>query len=150
MALRGTAVGIFIIPIVFSFVYGGAVLSVALGGVDRTGMVFSGAQSDSLEFVDVKSEYQVAERITAKVSVSDPAYDCGDLYVTLYDVSSPQKKAVTQSAFFEQCYGISGDLPLNEAFSEQLDVAGTYQVEAQLFDEQGDKFLTASKKFTVR
>ncbi|MEM3143509.1 MAG: hypothetical protein QXW91_02660 [Candidatus Nitrosotenuis sp.] len=148
MALKGTAVGSFIIPIVFSFVFGGIVLSLALGQADISHPVSSPRQS--LQFVGVASEYAISEIISASVSVSDPAYDCGDLYITIFDVSGSQKMAVTQGAFFDQCYGQSGVLPLNESFAEIMPSAGRYQIEAQLFDNQGNKFLSATHIFTVR
>lgn len=149
--VQGTAVGVFIIPILFSFAFGGFVLSTALSGMEGTHSVFlAPKQSASLQFVNVNAEYALSDRIEASVSVSDPAYNCGDLYITIFDVSGPQKTAVTQGAFFDQCYGQSAVLPLTDVFSERMTSTGQYQIEAQLFDERGDKFLTASQKFTVR
>lgn len=150
MAIKGVAVAAFIIPIVFSFVYGGSVLSLALSDTDRSSGIFVPKSSSSLQLVGVNSVYSVSDRVTAQVSVDDPAYDCGDLYITLFDVSTSQKNAVTQGAFFDQCYGNQGTLPISESFSEALNAAGTYQIEAQLFDKEGDRFLTAIQKFTVR
>ncbi|CDI06097.1 conserved hypothetical protein [Candidatus Nitrosotenuis uzonensis] len=149
MAIKGVAVASFIIPIVFSFVYGGFVLSLALSDAGSSD-IFSSKPSSSLQFVGVDTEYSISGRITAQVSVSDPTFDCGDLYITLFTVSGSQKNAVTQGAFFDQCYGDEGTLPIGEQFSETLGAAGTYQIEAQLFDKEGDKFLTATQKFTVR
>lgn len=151
MAVRGTAIGVFIIPIVFSFLFGGFVLSMAFSDMNVPHSIFSSSTSStSLQFVDMRSEYATSDRVEARVSVSDSAYDCGDLYITLFDVSGQQKTAVTQGAFFDQCYGQSAILPLADVFSERIGTAGQYQIDAQLFDNQGEKFLTASHKFTVR
>lgn len=149
MALKGTAVGSFIMPIIFSFVFGGLVLSLALGQADISNPTSSSARQP-LQLVGVANEYSTSERVSASVSVSDPAYDCGDLYITIFDVSGQQKTAVTQGAFFDQCYGQSGVLPLNESFVEIMPSAGRYQIEAQLFDNQGNKFLSTTHIFTVR
>jgi len=150
MALRGVAVGVFVIPILFSLVYGGTVLTLALDDGERLHIAIPAPKStDAMRFVDIKSEYAISERVTATVSVDNPAFDCGDLYVTIFDVSGSQKRAVTQGAFFEQCYGQSGVLPLDESFSEQLEM-GTYQIEAQLFDKEGNDFLTTMQQFRVR
>jgi hypothetical protein len=99
--------------------------------------------------VGLLPQYSGAEKTSAQITTNDPAYDCGDLYITVYDVSAGQKKAVKQGAFFDQCYGESGTLPINDQFSEKFD-AGQYLLEAQLFDKNGDKFLSASQRFSVQ
>lgn len=147
MALRGTAIAAFVIPIVFSFIYGGAVLSLGLSDQSETGGVTQ-SSSDSIMIIGLKDDYAASENISAQVSVNDPAYDCGDLYLTVYDVSA-EKKAVGQNAFFDQCYGTSGTLPLNEDFAEKIDSPGKYTLVAQLFDKDGNKFLTTEKQITV-
>lgn len=87
--------------------------------------------------------------IDATLSVNDPIFDCGDLYITMHDVSNGQKTAYQQRAFFDQCYGYSGILPMREQFSEEFD-EGQYIIEAQLFDKIGDAFLMVSQKFSVQ
>lgn len=145
-----SAVLVFIIPIVFSFIFGGVVLTLSLQDETR-GIVDVGSRnSDSMQIVDLQNQYTSSDQISAHVSVSDAAFSCGDLYLTIYDVSTGQRKAVKQGAFFDQCYGSSGTLPLQESFSEKMDSPGEYLLEAQLFDENGDKFLTASQRFSVQ
>lgn len=148
MTLRGTAVAAFVIPIVFSFIYGGAVLSMGLNGGQSGGDSVS-QNADSMSIIGLKGDYAVNENISAQVSISDPAYECGDLYLTVYEDSSG-KKAVSQNAFFDQCYGTSGTIPLGEEFSENIDKPGKYSLVAQLFDKDGNKFLTAETKITVK
>ncbi len=143
MASKGIA--IFIIPIIFSFVYGGAVLGTALQSPRDT----VESQGGSIEILNLQAQYTTADKAGAQVIVDDPAYDCGDLYITVYDVSGGQKKAVKQGAFFDQCFGESGTLPINDKFSESFD-AGQYLLEAQLFDKNGNKFLSTSQKFSVQ
>ncbi|WP_100181691.1 hypothetical protein [Candidatus Nitrosotenuis aquarius] len=144
MASKGIA--IFIIPIIFSFVYGGAVLGTALSGQMDAVQTHSGG---AIDILDLQSQYSSGEKTSVQISVDDSAYDCGDLYITIYDVSGGQKKAVKQGAFFDQCYGESGTLPINDKFSETID-AGQYLLEVQLFDKNGDKFLSASQRFSVQ
>lgn len=145
MTLRGTAIAAFVIPIVFSFAYGGAVLSMGMSGQTDAWVP---QNSDSLSITGLNDIYAVSENISAQVLANDPAYECGDLYMTIYDISS-ERKAVSQNAFFDQCYGASGTLPLNEEFSEKIDKPGKYSLVAQLFDSDGNKFLTAEKQITV-
>ena len=144
MASKGIA--IFIIPIIFSFVYGGVVLGTALSGQRDAVQTHSGG---SIDILDLQAQYTSGEKTNVQISVDDSAYDCGDLYITVYDVSGGQKKAVKQGAFFDQCYGESGTLPINDKFSETID-AGQYLLEVQLFDKNGDKFLNTSQRFSVQ
>lgn len=147
MALRGTAVAAFVIPIVFSFVFGGSVLSLALSNTLSSGVV---SQSGSMSITGILDDYTAPVNVIAKVSVSDPAYDCGDLYLTVFDVSTSPKKSVGQHAFFDQCYGTGGTIPLDEEFAQKIEKPGQYSLVAQLFDKDGNKFLTAEKNLTVK
>ena len=149
LSVSGSAIAVFVIPIAFSFIFGGTVLALSLQDHSR-GFEFGGGTplSSSIQIIGLQSEYSSSDSINVKVSVSDSAYSCGNLYMTIYDVSSA-KTAVKQNAFFEQCYDASGTLPIGDKFSEKLD-AGKYSLEVQMFDKNGDKYLTASQKFTVR
>lgn len=144
MASKGIA--LFVIPIIFSFVYGGLVLGSAMQGPRADSMT---THSSTLEILELQGSYASGERVSVQISVNDASYDCGDLYITVYDVAGGAKKAVKQGAFFDQCYGTSGTLPISEKFSESFD-AGQYSLEAQLFDKTGDKFLSATQKFSVQ
>lgn len=144
MASKGIA--LFVIPIIFSFVYGGLVLGSAMQGPRADSVT---TQSSALEILELQGSYANGERVSVQISVNDASYDCGDLYITVYDVAGGAKKAVKQGAFFDQCYGTSGTLPISEKFSENFD-AGQYSLEAQLFDKTGDKFLSATQKFSVQ
>ncbi|WP_268541308.1 hypothetical protein [Candidatus Nitrosotenuis cloacae] len=150
MGLGRMSVAVFVIPIVFSFVYGGSVLSLAMNNSDGTPVFTASPSSKSIAIIDLSGEYAVSDAVSARISVSDQAFSCGDLYVTIYEISGSERKAVTQGAFFDQCYEQSGTLPIGETFSERIGTAGQYQIEVQLFDKSGDKFVTASERFTVR
>lgn len=148
MALRGTAVAAFVIPIVFSFVFGGVVLSLALGNTPSSGTVSQ--SSGSISITGIGNDYTAPVNVAAQISVSDPAYDCGDLYLTVFDVSVSPRKSIGQHAFFDQCYGTSGTIPLNEEFAQKIEKPGQYLLVAQLFDKDGNKFLTSEKNLTVK
>lgn len=103
-----------------------------------------------MSITGIENDYTAPVNVIAQISVSDPAYDCGDLYLTVFDVSASPKKSVGQHAFFDQCYGTSGTLPLNEEFAQKIEKPGQYSLVAQLFDKDGNKFLTSEKNLTVK
>jgi hypothetical protein len=149
LAASGVTIAVFVIPIVFSFIYGGAVLSLSLQEPNRA-IDFQGTtQLTSIEIVSLQNEYSISDAITAQVLVNDPDFSCGDLYMTIYDVSSSQRKAIGQGAFFDQCYDSGVALPIGDQFSQKVDTAGQYLLEVQMFDQNGDRFLTASQNFRV-
>lgn len=146
-----TTVGVFIIPIIFSFIFGGLVLGVALQNPERSfSFETETVKAGSIQIINLQNQYSVSDNVGAAITVNDEAFTCGDLYITIYDVSSGQRKAVKQGAFFDQCYGETGTLPLEESFSVKIDTSGQYLLEAQLFDENGDKFVSASQRFSVQ
>ena len=144
--MAGRGIAILVIPIIFSFVYGGAVLGSALQG--QRGEISTTSQG-SIEIINLQGQYASTEKVGAEISITDPAFNCGDLYITVYDISGGQKKAAKQGAFFDQCYGQTGTLPLDEKFSEKF-APGQYVLEAQLFDKDGNKFLSTTQKFNVQ
>jgi len=139
---------VFVIPIVLSFIFGGGVLSLALS--NAPGGMVSKSASDSISIIGLSDDYSAPANVSAQVSVSDTAYDCGDLYLTVFDVSASPKKSVGQHAFFDQCYGASGTMPINEEFSQRIEKPGQYSLVAQLFDKDGNKFITTEKRITVK
>lgn len=122
--MAGRGIAILVIPIIFSFVYGGAVLGFAMQGHGTTN-----TQLTSIEILNLQSSYSVGDQVNVQVTARDSAYDCGNLYITVYNTALGQKTAVKQGAFFNQCYGNSGTLPIDDRFSEKFD-AGQYTLEA--------------------
>lgn len=144
--VTGTAVGVFVIPIILSFIMGGIVLSLALGGHL---LVAPTTKSEALQILNLQDRYSTSDSIKAAVSINDPKFSCGDLYITIYEVTSGSKKAVKQEAFFKQCFEAPATLPLDKDFAVTIESAGKYLLEAQLFDEKGSSFVSSNQKFTV-
>ena len=156
--MRNVIFVIFILPVILSFVLGGYVLAQVTSEPDRelnmsqfemsnTPIVQTGA----LKIIGLKGEYTTSESIEIEISVSDPFFDCGDLYLTIYDISSSQKVAFTQSGYFSQCFDRNNlNLPTEEKFSETIDTPGKYQLVAEINDENQQKTITVSKEFTVK
>ena len=42
--------------------------------------------------------------IEFSIKLSNPDFNCGDLYITIYDTSSSEKQVLTQSGFLKQCF----------------------------------------------
>ena len=158
MAMRKVVFAVFLIPAIVSIFFGGFVLGEVLKKPDRElNMIpsdFSGnlvISSKAMEILGLQKEYSTSAPIEISVSVSDPIFDCGDLYITIYDVSKVPKEVVTQSGFFEQCYEKNNlVMPIDDKFSELVDSPGQYELVSEINDKDFKKSLTASERFTVK
>ena len=115
-------------------------------GFFKTPEISSGA----IKIVGLEEQYSKSTPIEITISVIDPIFDCGDLYITIYDMTKNPKEVVTQSGFFGQCY-VENNLmmPIDDEFSETIDKSGQYEIEAEINDIDFKKTLTTSMKFNV-
>ena len=99
----------------------------------------------------LQKEYLVTTPVQVSVSVTDPIFDCGDLYITIYDVSKNPKEVVTQSGYFGQCYEKNNlVMPIDDKFSETLKSPGQYELVSEINDASYQNSLTASERFIVK
>lgn len=147
---------VFLLPVILSLLIGSLVMGEVLQEPERelnmwpfedSGIVSSGA----IKISGLEKQYLVSEPIEIEISVTDLAFDCGDLYITIYDLSTTPKQVVTQSGFFDQCFNRNnGILPVDDEFSETVDVAGQYELEIEMNDKHYKKTITANGRFTIK
>ena len=147
---------VFLLPIVFSFVFGGAVVGQVLqepdrelnmGQFDTTGT--SVISNKSIKILGLESQYSISDPIVVQISVTDDAFDCGDLYITIYH--STTKEVVTQSGFFDQCFAKSNSvLPMGDEFSETVDEPGKYEIKVDVSDKSQKDSISIKGKFSVK
>ncbi len=94
------------------------------------------AQNSNLEF-------------TIKFSNSD--FNCGDLYITIYDLSTSEKQVLTQSGYLKQCF-IQNDntLPVNEIYSELISKSGTYEINVEIFNQKYTESISMTETLRVK
>ena len=158
MAVRSAAYVFFLFPVVVSIFFGTMVLGEVLKEPERnldlwpfesSGSVI--VQTGAMKINGLQESYSVSNPIEITVSVSDPIFDCGDLYITIYDISKTPNEVVTQSGFFGQCYAKNNlVMPIDDKFSETVDTSGQYQIVAEINDKGFKKTLTASEEFIVK
>jgi len=154
--MSGVTYVVFLLPIVLSFAFGGAVLGQVLQEPDRElnmwQFQFSGGPfitSKSIQIIGLESQYSTSESIEIEISVTDSTFDCGDLYLTIYHQTS--KEVITQSGFFEQCFDKTNSLlPIGDEFSEIIDEPGNYAVKVDISDKSQKNSLSVTGKFRVK
>ena len=156
-SMRNVAFFAFILPIVISLFFGSFVMAEVLKEPDRSlnmwqfnfsepGLV----QSGGIKLTGLLTKYSVSQAIEIQVSINDSKFDCGDLYITIYDLNTKPKQVVTQSGYFDQCFSKNNSLlPLDDKFSETIDDVGQYEIVIEMNDQAYKNSVTASKMFTV-
>jgi hypothetical protein len=152
------AIAVFVIPIVFSFVFGSAVLADVLQEPDRELDMWqikssgpSIVTSKSIKIIGLESQYSTSDPVEIQVQITDAKFDCGDMYITIYDISSSAKQVFTQSGFFDQCYENKNlMLPVDDEFSEIIDTAGSYEILVEMNDKSQKDTISVKAKFSVR
>ena len=109
-----------------------------------------GLSNQQIIIIGLEEQYLQSNPVEITVSVIDPIFDCGDLYITIYDITQNPKEVVTQNGFFGQCYNENNlMMPIDDEFSETIDNPGKYEIEAEINDVDFKKTLTTSMKFIV-
>ncbi len=152
---RGVTYVVYVLPIVFSVIFGSIVMVDILQNSGRElnllqfGSIGESSPNESLRIIGLKQQYSISEPVQIQVIVDDLSFSCGDLYVTIY--TSGKENAVTQSGYFEQCFDNNNQfLPNKERFSEIVATPGQYELVVDMVSKNQKNSITTSEKFTVK
>ena len=144
---------VFILPIIFSVIVGSIVMADTLQKPDRELNMWPMSHSDtshgsSIQIIGLSSQYSISESIEIKVKISDSSFNCGDLYITIYN--SEKSNVITQGAFFEQCFNSESNLlPIDDKFSKVISTPGSYDLVVDMISKDLSNIST-SGIFTVK
>ena len=144
---------VFVLPVIFSIIFGSAVMADTLQKPDRElnmwPMTFSGHSShdSDVEIIGLEKQYSVSEPVQIQVKINDSSFSCGDLYITIY--TSGSSDVVTQGGFFNQCVKNGNLLPNNDDFSKIIDSPGSYKIVADIVSTDLSNIST-SGIFTIK
>lgn len=158
MAARKIAYVVFVLPVVISIIFGGYVLSDVLEKPDRhlnmwqfkfvTKPLQEG--NKDIRIVNLNDSYPLTSHLSFTVRVNDTSFDCGDLYITLYNLGSSPKQVVAQNAYFSQCFVQSNStLPIGETFSPSVNSTGNYQIVADMKDKSYKNEINVTATFQI-
>ena len=146
---------VFLLPVIFSIIFGSAVMADILDKPDRELNMWPMSYSDgisshssSIEIIGLSKQYSTSEPVEIQIKINDSSFDCGDLYVTIY--SSGTSDVITQGGFFEQCF-VQGNqiLPIDDKFSKAIDIPGNYEIVVDMVSKQL-KNISISGTFSVK
>lgn len=154
MATRRVFV-VFVLPVIFSLIFGSVVLADILQKPDRELNGFSISppkespfHDSSIEIIGLSKQYSTSQPIEIQVKVNDMSFDCGDLYVTIY--SSGKSNVITQGGFFEQCFEKGNTIiPIGDKFSKVIDTPGSYEIVTEMVSNEL-KNISTRGTFTIK
>ena len=144
---------VFILPIIFSVIVGSIVMADTLQKPDRELNMWPMSNSETshgspIEIIGLLNQYSISESIEIKVKVGNFSFNCGDLYITIYN--SEKNNVVTQGAFFEQCFNDESNiLPIDDKFSKVISTPGSYDLVVDMISKDLSNIST-SGIFTVK
>ena len=149
---------VFVLPVIFSIVFGSVVLSDILQKPDRELNMWPMSSTDGfsdpnhntskIEIIGLSKQYSSTEPVEIQVKINDMSFSCGDLYITIY--SSNNNEVITQGGFFTQCFENGNDfLPISDEFSEVITTSGSYRISVDMISKDLTNIST-SETFTIK
>jgi len=159
LAVKKIAYLVFVFPVIVSLIFGGFVLSDVLGQPDRKlnmwqfkSEIQPGQEGNKeIRLLNLGSSYPVSSPLSFSVMVNNAVFDCGDLYMTIYDPNTNPKQVIVQHAYFSQCFAQGNStLPIQDTFSPVIDKAGLYQIVAEMKDKTNQNSISVKADFKVQ
>ena len=151
---------VYILPIILSISLGTFVMAEALNDPEReldmwqfdptTSSTKQGTHE--LDIIGLEKSYSVSEPIQFKIKINDSDFECGALYITIYEMSNEgDDQVVTQNGYLKQCFlKYQQNLPLGEEYSEIITNSGMYKIVIEVFDQAYDDSLSYVGIITVK
>jgi hypothetical protein len=155
--VKASAFVIYILPIVLSVSLGTAVMAETLSDSERElnflqfdGAGYTSSSKTDIQLVGFSSEIAQNSNLEFSITFSNSDFNCGDLYVTIYDVSTSEKQVLTQSGYLKQCFIQNNNiLPVGERYSELISKPGLYEIYVEIFDEKYSKNVSMTTTLRV-
>ena len=104
-----------------------------------------------ISFDGFNSEITQNSNLEFGLKVTNSDYNCGDLYITIYDISTSEKQIFTQSGYLKQCFIQNNNiLPVGESYSELISKPGTYEIHIEIFNDKYSDSISVTKTLLVK
>jgi hypothetical protein len=158
MTVQNTALLVFVFPVIISVAFSIFVLSDVLAQPDRhiNFWQFVAHQPPQTGDNDIKiqsllNSYSTFTPVSITVAVNNTAFDCGDLYITIYDLGTSPKQVAAQNGYFSQCFAENNlTLPIHDTFSQIIGKSGNYEIVTEMKDKNYQNTIKSTANFKVR
>ena len=112
---------------------------------------YTSSSKTDIQLIGFSSEIAQNSNLEFSITFSNSDFNCGDLYVTIYDVSTSEKQVLTQSGYLKQCFIQNNDiLPVGENYSELISQPGIYEIYIEIFDEKYSENISMTETLRVK
>ena len=158
MTVQKIALLVFVFPVVISIVFGASVLSNVLGQPDRHLNMWQFAAhapvqtgDSDIKIQNLLNSYSIFTPVNITVLVNNTAFDCGDLYIVIYDRDTTPNQVVAQNGYFSQCFAENNlTLPTDDTFSQIIGKSGNYEIVTEMKDKNNQNSIKSTANFKVR
>jgi hypothetical protein len=158
MAVRKIALLVFIFPVVTSIVFGVSVLSDVLGQPDRhlnmwqfVAHLSTQTGDKDIQIQNLMNSYSTFTPVSITVAVNNTAFDCGDLYITIYNLDTSPNQVAAQNGYFSQCFAENNlTLPIHDTFSQTIGKSGNYEIVTEMKDKNNQNSIKSTANFKVQ
>ena len=145
---------VYILPIILSVSLGTLVMAEALNDPERElnmwqsdSTISTTHQEGKLTIIGLEKVYSISDMIQFEIKVGNSDFECGDLYITIFDGD----QVITQSGFMKQCFTQQNQkIPLDEKYSEIITTPGEYIILIEIFDQNYKDSLSYVANITVK
>lgn len=145
---RGVAYVVFVLPAIFTVVFGSAVLASALDSLDRELNMWPTASHDStpsVEMLGLQEEYMQGDIVELQMYMGNTSFDCGDVNVIVYNSAGD---VIFETLYPSQCILADSQLlVLDGLLTDDLE-PGSYTI-TTIIDIHGNQ-LIGSTVFYIR
>ena len=158
MTVQKIALLVFVFPVVISIVFGASVLSNVLALPDRHLNLWqfvppqaTQTGDNGIKIQNLLNSYSTFTPVNITVLVNNTAFDCGDLYITIYDLDTSPNQVTAQNAYFSQCFAQNNlTLPIDDTFSQTIGKSGNYEIVAEMKDKNNQNTIKSTADFKIR
>ena len=112
---------------------------------------YTSSSKSGINLIGINSQITQNSNLEFSINFSNSDFNCGDLYITIYDTSTSEKKVLTQSGYLKQCFIQNNNkLPVGENYSELISKSGTYEIYIEIFDDKYSKNISMTKTLLVK
>jgi len=112
---------------------------------------YTSSSKNVINLVGFNDELLQNSNLEFSIKLSNSDFNCGDLYITIYDVSNSVKEVLTQSGYLKQCFIQNNNiLPVGENYSELMPESGIYEIHIEIFNEKYSKNISTTETLRVK
>ena len=158
MTVQKTALLVFVFPVIISIAFSVFVLSDVLAQPDRhinmwqfVAHQVTQTGDNDIKIKNLLNSYSTFTPVSITVEVNNTAFDCGDLYITIYDLDTSPNQVAAQNGYFSQCFAENNlTLPIHDTFSQIIGKPGNYEIVTEMKDKNNENSIKSTANFKVQ